>query len=155
MNVVAWSSSLTQERCDDVGVELAASKEALLRAADFVTIHLILGDRSRDTIGTPELEQMGPRSYLVNTSRGPIVNEAALIGALRSRTIAGAGLDVYDVEPLPKDHPLRGLDNVVLLPHLGYVSEDNYRGLYSGAVENIRAWLDGKVINEVTPKTTP
>ena len=153
MKVTAWSTNLTQARCDEVGVAFAGSKETLLEAADFVTIHLILSDRSRDTIGAAELERLGPRSCLVNTSRGPIVNEAALIEALSTHAIAGAALDVYDVEPLPKDHPLRSLDNVVLSPHLGYVSENNYRGFYSGAVGNIRAWLDGEVINEVTPRS--
>ena len=155
MNIVAWSSNLTQARCDEIGVELAVSKAALLRASDFVTIHLILGDRSRGTIGAQELQQIGSDCFLINTSRGPIVEEAALIDALRSRAIAGAGLDVYDTEPLPADHPLRTFDNVVLLPHLGYVSRNNYRGLYGGAVANIRAWLDGDVINEVTPVTKP
>lgn len=152
MNVTAWSTNLTQERCDEVGVDFAGSKEALLEAADFATIHLVLSDRSRDTIGAKDLERLGPQSCLINTSRGPIVNEAALIEALRTHAIAGAAIDVYDVEPLPKDHPLRSLDNLVLSPHLGYVSANNYRGFYSGAVENVRAWLDGKVINEVTPR---
>jgi phosphoglycerate dehydrogenase-like enzyme len=151
MRVIAWSQNLTVERCATVGVELAASKEALLRAADIVSLHVVLSPRSRGLIGQAEFAQMKPSAYLVNTARGPIVDEAALIAALREKRIAGAGLDVFDVEPLPGDHPLRGLDNVVLSPHLGYVTAENFRTCYQGVVEDIRAFLDGKPIRLLEP----
>jgi D-3-phosphoglycerate dehydrogenase len=151
MNVIAWSQNLTAERCHEVGVGLAASKEALLQQADFVTIHVVLSPRSRGLIGAQELALMKPTAFLLNTSRGPIVEEVALINALRNRRIAGAGLDVFDIEPLPVDHPLRTLDNVVLSPHLGYVTTDNFRGCYTGVVEDIRAFLDGKPIRVMEP----
>jgi phosphoglycerate dehydrogenase-like enzyme len=151
MKVIAWSQNLTAERCKEVGVDHAGSKEALLSAADIVTIHVVLGPRTRGLIGAEELALMKPTAYLVNTARGPIVDEAALIAALREKRIAGAGLDVYDVEPLPLDHPLRELDNVVLSPHLGYVTQENFRGSYGGVVEDIRAFLDGKPIRLLEP----
>lgn len=146
---------MTAERFEELGVELSGSKEELLSLSDFVTIHLILGERSRGLIGTPELELIGPRGYLINTSRGPIVDEAALLEALDVNKICGAVLDVYDIEPLPVDHPLRICKNVVLLPHLGYVSANNYQALYQGAVTNIRTWLDGEVKNKIMSETTP
>jgi D-3-phosphoglycerate dehydrogenase len=111
----------------------------------------VLSPRSRGLIGAEEFALMKPTAYLVNTARGPIVDEAALIDALRSKRIAGAGLDVYDIEPLPVDHPLRRLDNVVLSPHLGYVTTENFRGSYGGVVEDIRAFLDGKPIRILEP----
>jgi D-3-phosphoglycerate dehydrogenase len=110
----------------------------------------VLSPRSRGLVGAKELALMKPTSYLINTSRGPIVEEAALIAALREKRIAGAGLDVFDVEPLPTDHPLRKMDNVVLTPHLGYVSEQNYRHYFAGVVEDIRAFLDGKPVRVLT-----
>lgn len=149
MKVVAWSQNLTAEQCRDAGVEYAG-KEELLRQADFVTIHVVLSQRTRGLIGAKELGLMKPTAYLINTSRGPIVDEAALLAALTERRIAGAGLDVFDVEPLPRDHPLRRLDNVVLTPHLGYVSLQNYRAYFFGVVEDIRAWIDGKPVRVLT-----
>jgi phosphoglycerate dehydrogenase-like enzyme len=145
MRAIAWSQNLTPERCQEAGVEYA-EKEELFRQADFVSIHLVLSARSRGLVGKGELALMKPSAYLINTSRGPIVDEAALIAALRENKISGAGLDVFDVEPLPFDHPLRRLDNVVLTPHLGYVAVQNYRAYYGGMVEDIRAFLDGKPV---------
>jgi D-3-phosphoglycerate dehydrogenase len=151
MTVVAWSQNLTAERCARAGVALAPSKEALLRQADIVSLHVVLSERTRGLIGASEFALMKPTAYLVNTARGPIVDEPALIAALRDKRIAGAGLDVYDIEPLPGDHPLRKLDNVVLSPHLGYVTAENFRTCYGGVVENIRAFLDGKPIRLLQP----
>jgi phosphoglycerate dehydrogenase-like enzyme len=146
MKVIAWSQNLTAEKCREAGVEFAGSKEDLLKAADFVSIHVVLSPRTRGLIGAKELGLMKPTAYIVNTSRGPIIDEAALLAALKESRIAGAGLDVFDVEPLPTDHPLRRLDNVVLTPHLGYVSLQNYRAYFAGVVEDIRAWIDGKPV---------
>jgi phosphoglycerate dehydrogenase-like enzyme len=151
MKVVAWSQNLTAERCTSAGVALAPAKEVLLGQADIVSLHVVLSPRTRGLIGAKELALMKPSAYLINTARGPIVDEVALIAALRDRRIAGAGLDVYDVEPLPIDHPLRKLDNVVLSPHLGYVTAENFRTCYAGVVENIRAYLDGKPIRLLQP----
>jgi D-3-phosphoglycerate dehydrogenase len=151
MKVIAWSQNLNAERCASAGVELAPSKEALLRAADIVSLHVVLSERTRGLIGREEFALMKPSVYLINTARGPIVDEAALIAALRDKRIAGAGLDVYDIEPLPADHPLRALDNVVLSPHLGYVTVENFRTCYAGVVEDIRAFLDGKPIRLLQP----
>jgi D-3-phosphoglycerate dehydrogenase len=151
MKAIAWSQNLTEERCKEAGVGFAGSKEALLREADVVSLHIVLGPRSRGTIGAKEFALMKPAAYLINTARGALVEEAALIDALRNRRIAGAGLDVYDVEPLPLEHPLRQLDNVVLSPHLGYVTQENFRGSYGCVVEDIRAFLDGKPIRLLEP----
>jgi len=142
MNVLAWSQNLTHERTDALGVELAASKDDLLRAADVVTIHLVLSARTRGLLGARELALLRPTAYLVNTSRGPIVEEGALVEALRARSIAGAALDVFDVEPLPANHPFRILDNALATPHIGYVAEDLYRTFYRDAAAAISAWLD-------------
>jgi phosphoglycerate dehydrogenase-like enzyme len=150
MKVVAWSQNITPERAQAAGVEYAASKEDLLRAADIVSIHIPLTPKSRGLIGAKELGLMKPSALLINTSRGPIVEEAALLAALRENKIAGAGLDVYDVEPLPLDHPLRKLGNVVLTPHLGYASQQNYRAYFAGMVEDIRGFLDGKPVRVLT-----
>jgi phosphoglycerate dehydrogenase-like enzyme len=149
MKVVAWSQNLTPEKCQEAGVEYA-SKEDLLRQADFISIHVILSQRSRGLIGAGDLALMKPTAYLINTSRGPIVDEGALLAALKEKRIAGAGLDVFDVEPLPLDHPLRRLDNVVLTPHLGYVSVQNYRAYFAGVVEDIRGFLDGKPVRAMS-----
>jgi D-3-phosphoglycerate dehydrogenase len=149
MDVIAWSQNLTPEACASAGVGYA-TKEELFARADIVSIHVILSKRTRGLITAADLARMKPTAYLVNTARGPIVDEAALIEALRQRTIAGAGLDVFAQEPLPVDHPLRGLDNVVLTPHLGYVTEQNYRRYYGDMVENIAAWLDGKPVRVMT-----
>jgi phosphoglycerate dehydrogenase-like enzyme len=157
MDVIAWSQNLTGERCAEVGVRQVGFEE-LLTTGDVITIHTVLSDRTRGLIGAGELAKMKPTATLVNTSRGPIIEEAALITALKDGTIAGAGLDVYDIEPLPRDHPLRDLENTVITPHLGYVTDDNYRVYFGHAVEDIGAYLDGgpvRVLNpEVLEKTT-
>jgi len=146
--VIAWSQNLTPEKCAQVGVAYA-TKDELLKRADIVTTHLILSERTRGLIGARDLALMKPTAYLVNTSRGPIVDEAALIDALANKRIAGAALDVFDAEPLPANHKLRTLPNTVLTPHLGYVIAENYRGFFEGAVDNIRNWLDGKPVRLV------
>ena len=145
MKVLAWSQNLKPEKCKEAGVDYA-DKDELFRGADIITIHLVLSQRSRGLVGAHELSLMKPSAYIVNTSRGPIIDEAALIAALRDRKIAGAGLDVFDTEPLPVDHPIRKLDNVVLTPHLGYVAMQNYRAYFAGVVDDIRAFLDGKPV---------
>jgi phosphoglycerate dehydrogenase-like enzyme len=150
MKVIAWSQNLTPEKCREAGVEYA-TKDDLFRQADFVSIHVILSQRSRGLVGATELGLMKPSAYLVNTSRGPIVDEAALLSALKEKRIGGAGLDVFDIEPLPLDHPFRRLDNVVITPHLGYVSVQNYRAYFAGVVEDIRAFLDGKPVRTMSP----
>jgi D-3-phosphoglycerate dehydrogenase len=149
MKVIAWSQNLTAERAGQHGAEYV-SKEELFSRSDFVSIHVVLSQRTRGLVGAAELSRMKPTAYLVNTSRGPIVEEAALIAALRDRKIAGAGVDVYDVEPLPTDHPYRSLPNLVMTPHLGYVTENTLRVFYGSMVEDIRAWLDGKPVRIVT-----
>ena len=148
MRVIAWSQNLTAERASQFGAELV-SKEELLRSSDILTIHTILSRRTRGLIGADELAMMKRSAYLVNTSRGPIVDEEALIAALRSGAIAGAGLDVFDVEPLPLDHPLRSLPNTVLTPHMGYVTSETYRIFYGDAVEDIRAFLVGAPVRVI------
>ncbi|MBT3909284.1 MAG: D-2-hydroxyacid dehydrogenase family protein [Rhodospirillaceae bacterium] len=142
MDVIAWSQNLTDERCTEVGVR-RVTKEELFSTADVITVHMILSERSTGLVGATEFAQMKPSAFLVNTSRGPIVDETALIEALESQRIAGAGIDVYDVEPLPADHALRGFDNAVLTGHTGYVISELYDKVYGQAVENVRAWLDG------------
>ena len=151
MKVIAWSQNLTPEKAKEGGTEYV-SKEDLFRNADVISIHVVLSDRTRGLVRAKDLGLMKKTAYLINTSRGPIVEEKALIAALNSKSIAGAGLDVFDIEPLPTDHPFRKMDNVVLTPHLGYVSEENYRTFYSGVVEDIRAWLDGKPVRMLTAK---
>jgi phosphoglycerate dehydrogenase-like enzyme len=148
MEVIAWSQNLTDERAAEVGVE-RVSKEQLLERADFLSIHLVLSERSRGLLGAAELALMKPTAALINTSRGPIVDQDALLRALRERTIAAAGLDVYDQEPLPRHHPLTLLDNVVLLPHLGYVSEPGMRHMYTQVVEDIAAFLRDEPIRVI------
>jgi phosphoglycerate dehydrogenase-like enzyme len=150
MKVVAWSQNITPERAQSHSVDYAASKEDLLAVSDIVSIHIPLTPKSRGLIGATELRLMKPSALLINTSRGPIVEEAALLAALREQTIAGAGLDVYDIEPLALDHPLRKLDNVVLTPHLGYASQQNYRAYFAGVVDDIRGFLDGKPVRVLT-----
>lgn len=149
MKVIAWSQNLTPERCQEVGVG-HVGKDDLFRQSDFITIHNVLSARSRGMVGAKEFGLMKPSAFLINTSRGPIVDEAALLSALRDKKIAGAGLDVFDTEPLPLDHPLRKMDNVALTPHLGYVSEQNYRAYFAGVVEDIRGFLDGKPVRVMT-----
>jgi phosphoglycerate dehydrogenase-like enzyme len=143
MRVIAWSQNLTSARAAEHGAQ-AVSREALLEQADVVTIHLKLSDRSRGLIGAAELARMKPTALLVNTSRGPIVDEDALVAALRDGTIGGAALDVYDSEPLPSDHPLRSAPNTVLTPHIGYVTTATYEVFYGQALEDIAAWRDGE-----------
>ncbi|HET8974041.1 MAG TPA: NAD(P)-dependent oxidoreductase, partial [Pseudolabrys sp.] len=151
MKTIAWSQNLTEEKAKAAGADYV-SKDDLFRNADFVTIHLVLSDRSRGLVGAKELGLMKKSAYLINTSRGPIVDEKALIAVLNSKSIAGAGLDVFDVEPLPLDHPFRKMDNVVITPHLGYVSEQNYRKYFPDIIEDIRAWLDGKPVRVIEAK---
>jgi phosphoglycerate dehydrogenase-like enzyme len=145
MEVIAWSQNLTPERAAEAGASLVP-KDELFARADVVSIHLVLSARSRGLVGAADIARMKPTAFLVNTSRGPIVDEAALLAALRERRIAGAGLDVFEPEPLPKDHPLLKLDNTVITPHLGYVTEEGYRLAYGQAVEDIRAFLGGTVL---------
>jgi D-3-phosphoglycerate dehydrogenase len=145
MKVIAWSQNLTPERCAAAGVDHVSKKE-LFRQADILTIHVVLSPRSRGLVGAEEIGLMKPSAYIINTSRGPIVDETAMLAALREKKIAGAGLDVFDLEPLPVDHPLRKLDNVVLTPHLGYVAIQNYRAYFAGVVDDIRAFLDGRPV---------
>ncbi|MFE3165080.1 D-2-hydroxyacid dehydrogenase family protein [Streptomyces sp. NPDC059224] len=150
MEVLAWSENLTAERADDAGARLAPSKEDLLGRSDFVSVHLVLSGRTRGLLGERELRAMRPHAYLVNTSRAGIVDGPALLRALRERWIAGAGLDVFETEPLPADDPLRSLPNVLATPHLGYVSERNYRTFYTQAVEDITAFLAGAPVRQLT-----
>jgi phosphoglycerate dehydrogenase-like enzyme len=142
MNVIAWSENLTAEKAAAAGVTLV-SKDELLRQADVLSIHLVLSARTAGLIGAAELELMKPTARLVNTSRGPIVVESALIQALAAGQIAGAAIDVYDTEPLPPDHPYRKMPNVLATPHIGYVSRGLYERFYRDTVANILAWLDG------------
>jgi phosphoglycerate dehydrogenase-like enzyme len=151
MKAIAWSQNLTPERCKEVGVDYV-TKDDLFKNSDFLSIHVQLGERNRGLVTARELGLMKKTAYLVNTSRGPIVQESALLDALKNKQIAGAGLDVFDVEPLPVDHPFRKLDNVVLTPHLGYVSQQNYERYYPDIVENIRGFLDGKPVRVIAPK---
>jgi phosphoglycerate dehydrogenase-like enzyme len=142
MRVIAWSQNLTAERAAEGGAALV-ERDALFREADVLTIHLVLSERTRGLVGARELSLMKPTALLVNTSRGPIVDEAALAAALRDGTIAGAAVDVYDREPVPPDHPLLDAPNTVLTPHLGYVTEENYAVFYGQAVEDIAAYAAG------------
>ena len=148
MRVVAWSTNLTDERCAEVGVE-RVSREALFGEADVVSVHLVTGTRNVGLIGAHELSLMKPDAILVNVSRGPIVDETALLEALRAGTIGGAGLDVYDVEPLPADHPLRSAPNTLLTSHVGFVTEETYRIFHGETVEAIEAWLAGAPVRVI------
>jgi phosphoglycerate dehydrogenase-like enzyme len=145
MNLVGWSQNLTTEAAAEHGVT-RVERDDLLQSADVVSIHLRLSDRTRGLLGARELALMKPSALLINTSRGPIVDEAALVAHLKQRRIAGAGIDVYDHEPVAADHPLLALDNVIVLPHLGYVVEQNYRLIYGDALDDIRAFLRGEVL---------
>jgi D-3-phosphoglycerate dehydrogenase len=148
MNVIAWSPNLTPEKCKEAGVGYA-TKEELFSTADIITVHVVLGPRSRGLVGTEDLARMKPTSYLVNTARGPIVDEMALLKTLQERKIAGAAIDVFSVEPLPVDHPFRKLDNIVLTPHLGYVTEESFRNHYRQMVEGIDAWFKGETLRKL------
>jgi phosphoglycerate dehydrogenase-like enzyme len=142
MNVIAWSQNLTAEKASQCGATLC-TKDELFRRSDIVTIHIQLSARTRGLVGTRELGLMKRTAYLVNTARGPIVDEPALVGALQTRAIAGAGLDVFDEEPLAPDHPFKQLDNTLLMPHAGYVTEEQYRVRYRDTVENVAAYIKG------------
>ena len=148
MDVIAWSQNLTEERCREIGVSRVTKEELLLRS-DVLTIHLVLSDRSRGLFGAADLAMMKPTAVLINTSRGPIVDEAALVDALERGVMAGAGLDVFDTEPLPHGHPLRRCDNTVITPHLGYVEAANYGAYFDGYLAAIRGYLDGSPVNVV------
>jgi phosphoglycerate dehydrogenase-like enzyme len=152
MRVVAWSQNLTPERAAEAGATWVP-KEELFTVSDVVTVHLKLSERTTGLVGAADLAAMKPTSILINTARGPIVDQAALISALASGSIAGAGLDVYDDEPLPAGHPLRGAPNTVLLPHLGYVTEGAYSSMYAQAVEDIAAWRAGSPIRVLAGPT--
>ena len=148
MKAIAWSQNLTAEKAAEQGVE-RVEKDELFRRADILSVHLVLSDRSRGLVGAREIGLMKPSSILVNTSRGPICDTAAVIEALKEGRLAYAGLDVYDQEPLPLNHPLRTAPNVILTPHIGYVTEENYRSSYPQIVENILGYLDGKPIRVI------
>jgi phosphoglycerate dehydrogenase-like enzyme len=150
MDVLAWSANLTEQRTSAEGVRLAASKAELLRAADVLSVHLVLGDRTRGLLGAEDLALLRPSALLVNTSRAAIVDQAALVDALRHNRIAGAGLDVFEQEPLPAGDPFRTLPNVLATPHLGYVSDTNYAVYFREAVEDIAAYLGGTPMRELS-----
>ncbi|MGC1696911.1 MAG: D-2-hydroxyacid dehydrogenase family protein, partial [Pseudolabrys sp.] len=151
MKVIAWSQNLTAEKAKEGGATLV-SKEELLRQSDFVTVHVQLSARTKGLIGAADLAMMKPTAFFLNTSRGPVADEKAIEAALRNNKIAGAAIDTYNDEPLALDHPFRKLDNIVITPHLGYVTAENYKRFYGQMVENIRAWLDGKPIRVIPPK---
>jgi phosphoglycerate dehydrogenase-like enzyme len=150
MNLIAWSQNLTPARAAAYGATLV-SKDDLMSQSDILSVHLILSGRTHGLIGARELGLMKPTAYLVNTSRGPIVDEPALLQALEHKTIAGAGLDVFEVEPLPLDHPFRRLDNIVITPHLGYVTDETYRVFYGDALEDMQAFLKGEPVRVLNP----
>jgi phosphoglycerate dehydrogenase-like enzyme len=154
MDVIAWSQNLTEDAAAAAGTR-RVDKAALFAESDVVSIHVVLSERTRGLVGEPELTLMRRHAYLINTSRGPIVDEVAMIAALQSGRIAGAGLDVFDVEPLPPDHPLRSLPNVTLSPHLGYVTREMLGAFYSDTVEAVVAWLDGTPIRIANPEALP
>ncbi|MFI6564624.1 D-2-hydroxyacid dehydrogenase family protein [Streptomyces sp. NPDC050534] len=149
MHVSAWSRNLTKEYAGEVGVHLAASKEELLSGSDYVSVHLALSDRTRGLLGPAELALLKPTAYLVNTSRAAIVDQDALLAALHEGRIAGAGVDVFDTEPLPAGHPMRTAPRLLATPHLGYVSRSNYETYYREAVDDIRAFLDGTPVRRL------
>lgn len=154
MSVIAWSQNLTSERAAQCGAALV-SRDELFSRSDVVSVHVQLSERTRGLVGAREIGLMKQTAYLVNTARGPIVDEAALVRALQTRAIAGAGLDVFDQEPLPSGHPLTQLDNTVLMPHAGYVTEDQYRIRYRDTVENVAAYLRGTPLRVLNPKVRP
>ncbi|CAL8479992.1 D-2-hydroxyacid dehydrogenase family protein (plasmid) [Caballeronia sp. S22] len=150
MRTIAWSQNMTRESAAKHGA-LYVPKEELFASSDILSVHVRLSDRTRDLVGAAELATMQPHALLVNTARGPIVNEQALIDALREKRIAGAALDVFDQEPLPATHPFRSLDNVIATSHIGYVTDESYRIYYGESVENIRAWIGGTPVRVLTP----
>ena len=141
MNLIAWSQNMTPEAAKAAGA-LLVSKAQLFERADILTIHLVLSGRTRGLVGIAELSRMKPTAWLINASRGPIVEEQALIGVLKNKQIAGAAIDVFDIEPLPPSHPFRTLDNVLATPHIGYVAKGLYETFYEDTVSNIRKWLE-------------
>ncbi|CAI1751899.1 D-2-hydroxyacid dehydrogenase family protein [Serratia proteamaculans] len=149
MRVLAWSQNLTAERAGEVGVTRAESKQALFEQSDFVSVHLVLSERSRGLVGQPELQAMKKTAYLINTSRAAIVDRSALIDALQQGQIAGAGLDVFDIEPLPADDIFRRLPNLLATPHLGYVADSNYQVYFREAIENIEAFIAGEPLRQL------
>jgi 26S proteasome regulatory subunit N2 len=151
MNVIAWSPNLSAERCAAADVGFAKSKEELLQRSDVVSIHMVLSSTTKDLLTAEDLKHMKPTAFLVNTSRGPIVNETALIDILKAHKIAGAALDVFDVEPLPQNHELRKLDNVLLSPHVGYISDENYGAFYGQTSENVLNFLQDKPVKVLGP----
>jgi phosphoglycerate dehydrogenase-like enzyme len=151
MNIIAWSQNLTPERAAECGAT-QVDKDTLFKESDVLSVHVQLSDRTRGLVGERELGLMKPTSYLINISRGPIVDEPSLIQALTNGTIAGAGLDTFDIEPLPTNHPLLGLSNTVITPHLGYVTEDGYRLRYTQVVEDIRASTSGESVRVLNPQ---
>ena len=151
MNVIAWSQNLTPERAAECQASLV-DKDTLFRESDIASVHLRLSDRTRGLVGAREIGLMKPSACLVNISRGPIVDEAALVDALERRAIAGAALDTFDVEPLPADHPFLRLENTIIAPHLGYVTEEGYRAFYAGAIEDVRAYASGEPVRVINPE---
>ncbi|MEK9692412.1 MAG: D-2-hydroxyacid dehydrogenase family protein [Rhodospirillaceae bacterium] len=149
MKVIGWSENLSFEKCAELDIE-KVTKEDLLSRSDFISIHLILSERTRGIFGATELSKMKSTAYIVNTSRGPIIDEDALVSALEHGVIAGAGIDVFSVEPLPERHPLRNLENLIVTPHLGYVEASNYDAYFKGYAEAIRAYIDGKPVNVIS-----
>lgn len=152
MHIIAWSQNLTPERASECNAEWV-EKDALFERSDILTIHVVLSDRTRGLIGARELALMQPAAFIVNTSRGPIIDEKALVGALKEGRIAGAGIDVYDMEPLPGDHAFLAMPNTVLTPHIGYVTRDNFKTYFTQAVEDIAAWMDRVPIRVLNPAT--
>ncbi len=148
MNVIAWSQNMTHERANECGATLV-DKETLFRDSDIVSVHLVLSDRTRGLVGKSDLAFMKPSAYIVNTSRGPIIDEMALIDVLERKAIAGAALDTFVIEPLPKDHPFFKTPNTLISPHLGYVIDDSYEAFYAGVIENVRAFTSGKPIRTI------
>jgi phosphoglycerate dehydrogenase-like enzyme len=149
MKVIAWSQNLERQKALDLGVQ-PVNKQELFAQADFVSLHMVLSERTRNLVGPPELGLMRPGAYLINTARAGLVDQEALLAALKNRRIAGAGIDVYSREPAGEDEPLVSLDNVSLTPHLGYATEENFQVYYQDAVEDLLAWLDGRPIRLLT-----
>ena len=148
MNVIAWSQNMTHERANECGATLV-DKETLFRDSDIVSVHLVLSDRTRGLVGKSDLAFMKPSAYIVNTSRGPIIDEMALIDVLERKAIAGAALDTFVIEPLPKDHPFFKTPNTLISPHLGYVIDDSYETFYAGVIENVRAFTSGEPVRTI------
>jgi phosphoglycerate dehydrogenase-like enzyme len=149
MDIIAWSQNLSQDRCDECGVQLV-SKQELFTKSDFLSIHLVLSNRTRQLVGADELALMKSEAFLINTSRGPIVDEGALLEKLKEKKINGAGIDVYGVEPLPVESEFRKLENIILTPHTGYFTEKSYQVFHDQMVENILAWHSGETIRQLT-----